>query len=280
MKNKTCKAVLLALSVVASSNASASGIPTVDVAAIAQAVTNYMNELEQYAEQLSQGVTQQEELMQAVEQYEQMLTEYEHMLTQMEKLEEVLTPREMEEIYGIYEKVVSSFPSELPDYTDPEWEAVNERVGNVFHRGNDLETMEDEIGDVPFSADAQAEVLARNRATYNQTQMVTAQHKFVDDMSASLEENMERQSLVAEKRRQLGNEDHLKTLQLLANQNELVLEVLSQQTAIDNADLKFSNQLDAHYFSQRRQAEQATLNKLNEKMAEPITVNNDPVIDF
>jgi hypothetical protein len=60
MKNNMLKGLAITFFLGGAPNLYASGIPVVDVASIAQAVTGYLNELEQYAEQLAQGITQQE----------------------------------------------------------------------------------------------------------------------------------------------------------------------------------------------------------------------------
>ncbi|BES73867.1 hypothetical protein RE428_48850 (plasmid) [Marinobacter nanhaiticus D15-8W] len=261
-------------------NAFSSGIPTVDVANLTQAVQQYLNELEQYAEMMDQGATQQQELLNAVHQYEQMLTEYEHMLRQMEALENKVSARDWEGIYAMYEDIINSFPANEPDYSDPEWQETNEQVGGVYERGSELEQIEDEIEGMPYTADSQGVAMENTRQTYNRAQLITGQQMAVNENSKRLKQQMLISDRLDQNRLALGPESHLQTLQLLAEQNQAILDALHQQITVTNTELQYANQLDAHVYAKEQEGLQATRNEIQAEMGEPLTINEDPLVNF
>lgn len=261
-------------------NAFSSGIPTVDVANLTQAVQQYLNELEQYAEMMDQGATQQQELLNAVHQYEQMLTEYEHMLRQMEALENKVSARDWEGIYAMYEDIINSFPANEPDYDDPEWQEANEQVGGVYERGSELEQIEDEIEGMPYTADSQGVVIERARQRHRQAAQATGQHYAVGKVNERLKEQMMIADDLDDQRLMLGPESHLQTLQLIAEQNQAMLDAMHQQISVSNAQLQYSNQFDAEFFAAQKEGQEATFKEIQADMGTPLTINEDPLVNF
>lgn len=67
-------------------NAQASGIPVVDIASITQQITQYVQNLTDYSNQIQQLVTQGQSYTQLLTQYSQQLQEYNHYLNQVKSI--------------------------------------------------------------------------------------------------------------------------------------------------------------------------------------------------
>lgn len=257
-----------------------SGFPVVDMASIAQSITDYINQLSHYTELMSQTVLDESQLAEAIKLYEQTMTEYDHMLRQMEGLKNRIDKRQWQQIYAKYGHVINSYPAMKPDFDSGQWVKVNRDLETLYYRADSLGDIEDAISAIGYDSNSLSQVTDTARQSYAREQLAVGQHMFVEDMDAELEVQMERYGEVAAKRQALGAEDHLATLQVMTEQNELLIEALHQQNAINNAQLQYSNQLDAHYFSKNNNGREATLNEVKARQSRTIVVDDSPLVNF
>ncbi|MCU8961135.1 hypothetical protein ACO0J9_13050 [Pseudomonas aeruginosa] len=258
----------------------ASGFPTVDIAAIAQSVTDYINQLQQYAEQMTQTVLNESQLAEAIKLYEQTMVEYDHMLRQMEGLKSRISNRQWQQIYAKYGSVINTYPGMKPDFDSARWMKINRELETLFPRAQRLSDIEDDLASIAYDSNSLQHITETARQSYAREQLAVGQSMFVQDMDDELEVQMGRYGEVSSKRASLGAEDHLATLQVMAEQNELVIEALQQQSAINNAQLQYSNQLESHYFSNQNVGRKATLNEIKARQSRPIVVNESPLVNY
>ncbi|WAH62218.1 hypothetical protein LZ023_40790 (plasmid) [Pseudomonas silvicola] len=252
----------------------ASGFPTVDIAAIAQSVAEYSTQLQQYVEQMQQTVLEESQLAQLVSTYEQALTSYNHMLRQMTQLKNMMDRRDWTALMGKYSSVIDSFPgSGGVDFGTGKWVAKGKELATLYKRIENANSLEQAIKAIPFNSKSSSTASTSADQAYAREQLAVGQSLFVDDMNNELETQMTRYGEVAEKRASLGAEDHLATLQVMAEQNELTIEALQQQNAISNAQLQYSNQLPSHVFALQNQGRMATLSETKAKLEEDTTVD-------
>lgn len=258
----------------------ASGFPTVDIAAIAQSVTDYINQLQQYAEAMAQTALNESQLAEAIKLYEQTMIEYDHMLRQMEGLKSRISNRQWQQIYAKYGSVINTYPGMKPDFDSARWAKINRELETLFPRAQRLSDIEDDLASLAYDSNSLQHVTETARQSYAREQLAVGQSMFVQDMDDELEVQMGRYGEVSSKRASLGPEDHLATLQVMAEQNELVIEALQQQSAINNAQLQYSNQLESHYFSNQNVGRKATLNEVKARQSRPIVVNESPLVNY
>lgn len=258
----------------------ASGFPVVDIASIAQAVADYSNQLLQYTEQMQQTVLEESQLSQLIAQYEQTMVSYNHMLTQMNSLKNMMSRRDWSALYTKYASVIDSYPGNTPDFNAGKWIAKGKDLQKLYARIDRARDLEDAIRAIPFNAKSEEAATTSSEQAFAREQLAVGQSLFVEDMNGELETQMTRYGEVAEKRAALGPEDHLKTLQVMAEQNELMIEAAQQQNAINNAQLQYSNQLDAHVFALQNQGRKAGLETTKAQLSAPIVIDNDQLSNY
>nr|WP_228857515.1 hypothetical protein [Pseudomonas syringae]QOQ33607.1 hypothetical protein [Pseudomonas syringae pv. actinidiae] len=256
------------------------GFPTFDVTAVAQAVADYSNQLLQYTEQMQQTILEESQLAQLVATYEQTMTSYDHMLSQMTGLKNKISRRDWQGIYAKYGNVIDSYPGNMPDFSSGKWIAKGKDLQSLYARIDQARDLEDAIRALPFDAKSEQQATIASEQSFAREQLAVGQSLFVDDMASESEIQMERYGEVAEKRAALGPEDHLKTLQVMAEQNELMIEAAQQQNAINNAQLQYSNQLDAQVFSLQNQGRMASLKEAKARLSDEIVIDNEPLSKY
>lgn len=277
---KLCAAIVIAITAMGPAYAPASGFPVVDIASVAQAVADYSNQLLQYTEQMQQTILEQSQLAQLIATYEQTMTSYYHMLSQMQGLQRLISKRDYMAIMTKFSNVVDMYPGNSPNFQSKEWIAKGKDLSKMYNRVADARDLETAIRAIPFDAKSQEiqETAAAQANTMDQ--MAVGQSLFSEGMNDELLTNVERAGEVADKRRSLGPEDHLATLQLMAEQNELSIESVQQANAIANAQLQYSNQLPAHFFARQNLARQATLESTKEQLSTEIVIDNSKLSDY
>lgn len=277
---KLCAAIVIAVTAMGPAYAPASGFPVVDIASVAQAVADYSNQLLQYTEQMQQTILEQSQLAQLISTYEQTMTSYHHMLSQMQGLQRLISKRDYIAIMKKFSNVIDMYPGNAPDFKSKEWIAKGKDLSRMYNRVSDARDLEDAIRAIPFDAKSQElqETAAQQANTMDQ--MAVGQSLFSEGMNDELLTNVERAGEVATKRRSLGPEDHLATLQLMAEQNELTIESDQQANAIANAQLQYSNQMPAHFFARQNLARQATLKETEQTLNSEIVIDNSKLSDY
>lgn len=277
---KLCAAIVIAVTAMGPAYAPASGFPVVDIASVAQAVADYSNQLLQYTEQMQQTILEQSQLAQLISTYEQTMTSYHHMLSQMQGLQRLISKRDYMAIMKRFSNVIDMYPGNAPDFKSKEWIAKGKDLSRMYNRVSDARDLEDAIRAIPFDAKSQELQEAAAQQANTMDQMAVGQSLFSEGMNDELLTNVERAGEVATKRRSLGPEDHLATLQLMAEQNELTIESDQQANAIANAQLQYSNQMPAHFFARQNLARQATLKETEQALNSEIVIDNSKLSDY
>ena len=277
---KLCAAIVIAVTAMGPAYAPASGFPVVDIASVAQAVADYSNQLLQYTEQMQQTILEQSQLAQLISTYEQTMTSYHHMLSQMQGLQRLISKRDYMAIMKRFSNVIDMYPGNAPDFKSKEWIAKGKDLSRMYNRVSDARDLEDAIRAIPFDAKSQELQEAAAQQANTMDQMAVGQSLFSEGMNDELLTNVERAGEVATKRRSLGPEDHLATLQLMAEQNELTIESDQQANAIANAQLQYSNQMPAHFVARQNLARQATLKETEQTLNSEIVIDNSKLSDY
>lgn len=203
--------------------ARASGIPTVDVAQIAQSLTSYIQDLTFYQETLIQTGLENSQLASLLAQYAQTLQEYKHYLHQIQSLQAFISEPDWRVLMKIVvkspygQKALAQIPLLKPD--DPGYEKdvrnVAGEYGPVPEETADVVNAYTALGVKPGDLkhiEAYNDGLNQNFAKYTQQMnMVSGNDKAIEERRETIEE-------MGKKVRNLGDESDLATLQMMATQ--------------------------------------------------------------
>lgn len=249
-----------------SSNVFASGIPVVDVASNIQQITSYIQDIADYAEQLNQLSVQTQQYTQMMDDFSQTLTEYEHYLKQLEGIKDKFTNAEWDQIMAQTLNTYGSGPmSVIPTMDtasatyDDDLDVVLANYGYIPENPNDVvnEATINGVGDTSRLL-VQAQ---RNQAAFGKWRNV--QKQVADNEKAALSRRQVMRK-IGEKINSLGDESDLATLQLMANQSQIMMDqneatartlnqMLQQQSAVEA--------MEASRKAERMKKEQARLAK-------------------
>lgn len=210
----------------------ASGIPTVDIAALIQKLVQYAQVLRDYSEQLYQSQVVANEYVQKLREMEQIYREYEHTLNQIKGIRDYVDNQEWKDILR---QIEIDFPLNPLDshwddwgvqiYTEDGVIDVDEAVGSAYKRIRDLDTVYEDIETVFTSQDAKDQQREEARRHFLKSREAT-QQKYAAEVFTRRSENLSTALRdLAEKREILAtaDESELATLQIIAMQQELDL---------------------------------------------------------
>jgi phage-related protein len=281
--SKLAVAVMMALTIssaIIPSPSFATGFPVVDIASIAQAVAEYSTQLEQYSEQMQQTVLGEGQLSELIATYEQAMISYDHMLVQMSGLPRMIDARDYGAIANKFASVIDSYPGNVTDFSSSNWVAKGRALSSLNTRIDSVNDLEAAIRALPLDSRSSANTTTRSNQAFAREQLAVGQSMFVDNMSDQLQTQVVRYGDVAQQRAALGPEDHLKTLQVMAQQNELIIEGVQQTNAINTAQMQYSNQLPTHFFALQDQARMSTFAEAKAKLDAMTVVNESNLIDY
>ncbi|MBI7745885.1 hypothetical protein JEV44_29355 [Pseudomonas aeruginosa] len=273
-------AVFLAMATISNSNmVHASGFPVVDIANLTQMVEGYIQDLKNYDEYIQTTVLNQEQLAEALRLYKQTLVAYDEVLRQMESLKRKLSPRDWRALFASYKDILDLYPSQT-QRSDAEWERINAKVDQVYARGQKMVELQSIVDAIPFKGNGRETVASDLNRAITRSDLAVSQSNTVEKFNQKLKDNMEDLTYLDENRLSLGDEDNLRTLQFLAEQNQKALELQVESMAQSNSRMLFSNQLASHVFSKDKENQEASLKELEEKRKQKIKVDNSPLANW
>lgn len=280
MKNSLKKlCILIVISMSLANPVKAAGIPTWDAQAVAQALTSYLQDLINYEEYIAQTGLNELQLAEAVKLYEQAMTSYEHMLRQMESLKQKMDSKDWLSLINKLDSLMNRYPGSTIT-NDINLEKAKETIGKVFSRGEEYKDIEDQIADLNFDSGSATALLDDTKKITYKSQIATNQQAVVFDYDEALAlqgEDLETLQIIKDS---LGDEDQLKTMQFLAEQNQkaLQLQVLSMKQ--QNTALQYSNQLSAHIFEKQKENSDAEIKNLKSALDRRIEVDNSQLTNY
>lgn len=273
-------AVFLAMATMSSSSVvNASGFPVVDIANLTQMVEGYIQDLKNYDEYIKTTVLNQEQLAEALRLYKQTLVAYDEVLRQMESLKRKLSPQDWKAVFAGYKDILDIYPTRDPR-GDTEWDKINESVGRVYARGNRMIELKSVVDAIPFSGDGREHILSNINRISTRVDLATSQQGVVDKYNEKMRDQLDDLQYLDDTRMGLGDEDNLRTLQFLAEQNQKSLELQIQNMQQQNSSLQYSNQLSSHIFSKEKESQEATLKELEARRKQRINIDNSPVVNW
>ncbi|HBO0862496.1 TPA: hypothetical protein L4E88_005726 [Pseudomonas aeruginosa] len=273
-------AVFLSMATMTNSSVvNAWGFPVADIANLTQMVEGYIQDLKNYDEYIQTTVLNQEQLAEALRLYKQTLVAYDEVLRQMESLKRKLSPRDWKALYASYKDILDLYPTQT-QRSDAEWERINAKVDQVYARGQKMVELQSIVDAIPFKGNGRETVASDLNRAITRSDLAVSQSNTVEKFNQKLKDNMEDLTYLDKNRLSLGDEDNLRTLQFLAEQNQKALELQVESMAQSNSRMLFSNQLASHVFSKDKENQEASLKELEQKRKQKIKVDNSPLANW
>ncbi|HEP9479928.1 TPA: hypothetical protein VDV63_006047 [Pseudomonas aeruginosa] len=273
-------AVFLSMATMTNSSVvNAWGFPVADIANLTQMVEGYIQDLKNYDEYIQTTVLNQEQLAEALRLYKQTLVAYDEVLRQMESLKRKLSPRDWKALFASYKDILDLYPTQT-QRSDAEWERINAKVDQVYARGQKMVELQSIVDAIPFKGNGRETVASDLNRAIARSDLAVSQSNTVEKFNQKLKDNMEDLTYLDENRLSLGDEDNLRTLQFLAEQNQKALELQVESMAQSNSRMLFSNQLASHVFSKDKENQEASLKELEQKRKQKIKVDNSPLANW
>lgn len=263
----------------------ATGIPTIDIAALIQKLLDYVQQLNDYAEQLYQSQVVANDYIQQLKEMEQLYREYEHTLEQIRGIRDFVNQEDWKNILA---RIDIDFPLNPLDshwndwdvdiYTDDGVIDVDQAIGRVYHRIRNLDDVYEDIETVFESDDVKDQQREEARRQFVKSREATQQKyaaevftREAENLGVALEELKVTRENVA-----MGDESELRTLQLLAMQQELDLHFRKAQNDVLIKTFEMSNQESIERKNKESYVyDMMLLDKLEIGSQEPYEANED-----
>lgn len=265
-------------------NASASGIPTVDLAAIAQQIIGYQQQLLDYDQLLSQTGLDTDQLNQLYTDYQQILTNYEQTLREAEGLKNKVTSKDWSGflsqvgLLDAYSPTRTSSPGLSENNED--WRTAMKQSEVLYGLDQDWDSYIDTVTSVPYNNDSATRAKEYAAYNYRKSQMATYQAAQVNTIDSGIADIAERANEIDKRRQELGDSDTVKTAQLQAEQSQLIIEQNMQLMRASNKSFELSNQVPNEYFANKTKANARNSEAINEAFSEPTVVSEKRLGDF
>jgi len=205
--------------------AKASGIPTVDIAQIAQGLTSYITDLQGFSELIIQTGLEESQLASLLQQYTQTLREYKSYLNQLRSLQEFISAPDWAALMKIVvqspygKEVLGQIPlldPEGPDYN----KEVRQRAGEYGPVPQETEMVVEGYTDLGVDAGDLAHIEAYNDGLNQNFSKYAEQMSIVSRNELAIKGREEKLEKYGNELRGLGEESDLATAQLgVAQQN-------------------------------------------------------------
>lgn len=235
--------------------ANATGIPTVDIAALVQKLVEYAQLLSDYAEQIYQSTVVANEYVQTLKKMEQTYKEYAHTLEQIKGLKDYVDNQEWKKILA---QIDIDFPLNPLDSHWDDWSIdiyaedgvidVDKSISNVYHRIRELPEVYEDISTVFQSDDIRDYQKEEARRHFLKSREAT-QQKYATEVFRNESKNLNNALTdLKETREAIGMEDEteLRTMQMIAMQQELELHYRKAQNDVLIKTFEMSNQESIH----------------------------------
>lgn len=272
-------AVAIALGSANIAPVSATGFPVIDIAAVTESIRQYQQDLLNYAEYIKTTALEASQLDEAIQLYQQTMVSYNHMLRQMMALKNRISPAQWQQLYAKFQTIVERYPGSTPHY-DTSWSAARDKQDKAYYQGNTQPEMEEQLQAIDYDSQSYAKALAsvtrsRARADTGVNQELDVEQ--YDELTQAMTETL---ATLDDQRASLGDEDHIATLQLMADQQQTALRMQQQMLMQQNSSLKYANQLDKLVASKEQKGQEASIKAQQERMNETYEVNEERISDW
>lgn len=259
------------------SGASGVGVTVNDPMAISRLITDYAQQLEQYAQLVTQTALSENQLLQLYADYQQTLIEYNHLLNQIRGIAHYVSSTDWDQaLIEIAQRPNTNSIYDVFDvnvYGSAGWMNVNNRVREVYEASREIGTIQGDVTALGLGAGAQDDVAA----AYRKAHQATAQMVDAESLETEMAKKQAARNVLEIQRELVATQDEadLATLQYMAGQNIAIvdnLQLLQQQL---HTMFLYQNQMEAEVFSNQAAAFDREINRARTALMAPTYVPNN-----
>lgn len=250
---KTILALAIVLGMGAAIQADATGIPVVDAAQVAGQIRELSQGIRDYQEYLQQTALSNSELLSAYQRYDQMLSDYKQVLREAEGLKSTLQGIDLQNFLNQLKNIDAYNPtysngSDSHVGEEP-WDNAVERNKLLNGWGMSDEEWSEMNANIPYIANDKQRAQAIFKYRKNKAEAAIRQNLAADTYDKNISDQIDEANRLRNDLQNLGDNDSLATQQLIARQNQMMIDQKLNSQSQQNTDLKMSNQLSNDYFN-------------------------------
>ncbi|HFQ9467577.1 TPA: hypothetical protein ACHTH4_004789 [Escherichia coli] len=249
------KRCLLAIIVAAalSSQVHAIGIPVLDATQVAGQLRELSQGLRDYEQYLKQTALSNSDLLEAYKRYDQMLSDYKQVLREAQALKRQLQGIDLQNFLNDLKQIDMYDPryasGDDPNVGSKPWDDAVERNKLLNGWGMSDEEWSEMNAAIPYTSNDRDRAKAIFQYRKRKAEGAIRQDLASRNFDKSLIEQTARADEMASALDELGDNDTLATQQLMARQNQMIIEQNLNIQAQKNTDFKMSNQIANDYFN-------------------------------
>lgn len=250
---KTILALAVMLGMGVATQANATGIPVVDAAQVAGQIRELSQGIRDYQEYIQQSALSNEQLLSAYQRYDQMLSDYKQVLREAEGLKSTLQGIDLQNFLDQLKNIDSYNPTYAngsdSHVGEEPWDNAVERNKLLNGWGMSDEEWSEMNANIPYLANDKQRAQAIFNYRKNKAEGAIRQNLAADTFDGQIADQTEKADALNKELKQLGDNDTLATQQLIAKQNQLIINQNLSSQSQQNTDFKMSNQLANDYFN-------------------------------
>ncbi|EQB8100123.1 hypothetical protein ACYUN6_004804 [Escherichia coli] len=255
---KRCLLALLISAALSGQAFSYVGVPVADGAQIAGQIRELSQGLRNYDQYLKQTGLSNSQLLQAYKDYDQMLTDYKQVLREAQRLKATLEGQDLQTFLNRLKQIDMYDPrysrGDDAHVGDKPWDDAVERNKLLNGWGMSDEEWSQMNAEIPYTANDRERAkeifqyrkrkaegaIRQDLASRKTDESLIEQTKRADELGSALDD--------------LGDNDALATQQLMARQNQMIIDQNLEMQAQKNTEFKMSNQIANDYFNNMAKA--------------------------
>ncbi|EAN4497384.1 TPA: hypothetical protein N2Y25_004363 [Escherichia coli] len=234
------------------------GVPVDDFTQIAGQLRELSQGIRDYEEYIKQTALSNTQLLEAYKRYDQMLADYQQVLREAERLKTTLQGVDLQNFLNNLKNIDLYDPryasGDDPNVGSKPWDDAVERNKLLNGWGMSDQEWSEMNAAIPYTGDdrerAKAIFQYRKRKAEMSIQQDVASDNFATNIASQAKEAQKTKDALDA----LGDNDSLATQQLIARQQQLLIEQNLNQQAQTNTDFKMSNQVANDYFNKMARA--------------------------
>lgn len=236
-----------------SSTVYATGILVADTVQITGQLREIAQDIRNYEEYLTQTALSSSQLVEAYKRYDQMLADYQQVLLEAERLQATLKGIDLQNFLDNL-KTIDMYDPRYAKGDDPNvgsqpWDDAVERNKLLNGWGMTDAEWSEMNGAIPYTSNDREKAKAIFQYHKRKAEMSVQQDVAYVNFTKNIIQQIEKADETKAVLESLGDNDTLATNQLIARQQQLIIEQNLNQQVMQNTDFKMSNQLASEYFN-------------------------------
>jgi len=235
-------------------------IPVTDATQIAGQLREISQGIRDYEQYIKQTALSNTQLLEAYKRYDQMLEDYQQVLREAERLKVTLQGVDLQNFLDQLKNIDLYNPAystgDDPNVGSKPWDDAVERNKLLNGWGMTDQEWSDMNAAIPYTGNDRERAKEIFQYRKRKAEGAIRQDLASKNFDANIINQTEEAQQTKDALDSLGDNDQLATMQLMARQNQLIIEQNLNQQAQTNTDFSMSNQIANDYFNKMARAKQ------------------------